>query len=97
MVAEMDGSVWQNKVGAFRLIPYFARRRIELPSNIVDVLDISEQGLRDLLENGPVLPDEDLSHAFEGLESHPSGGELVTPLPNNGRPRTRSVPSSDSS
>lgn len=55
IVAEMDGSLLKDKVAAFRLIPYFARRHIKLPENIEDVIDQTKENLKMLVD----MPDND--------------------------------------
>jgi hypothetical protein len=43
IVAELDGSVFNRPVAAFRLIPYFARAAIPIPE---DLLDVNQQWIR---------------------------------------------------
>ena len=54
VIAELNGALWQQKVGAFRCVPYFARKSIELPENVLEWLDISEEGLQKILSSGDV-------------------------------------------
>jgi len=45
IVAELDGSLYNRPIAAFRLIPYFARQHIDLPL-LEDLLNVSIERLR---------------------------------------------------
>src|SRR5271168_2268162 len=47
ILAELDGSVFDRPIAAFRVIPYFARRKIDLPP-LDNLLDISRQRLTEI-------------------------------------------------
>jgi len=36
ILAELDGSVWQNKVAAFRVLPYLSRRKFDFKREVKD-------------------------------------------------------------
>ena len=68
VLAEMDGVVLHQKVGAFRVIPYFTRKAIDLPRDIDDLIDISKTGLKVIEESGDIneeIPERDFS--FDGI------------------------------
>jgi len=70
ILAEMDGTVSQQKVGAFRVIPYFARTHIEVPDNIYDWVDVSEEALQ-RIENSPEESASGVKDfGFEGVNLH---------------------------
>jgi len=50
MIAELDGSVYHQKVAGFRVIPYFARAKVELPDNLEDLIKISKTSLKKIEE-----------------------------------------------
>jgi hypothetical protein len=52
VLAELDGSVFHQKVGAFRVIPYFARSKLELADDVRQLIDVSEMTLR-TIEGSP--------------------------------------------
>lgn len=59
LVAEMDGSVLKDKIAAFRLVPYFARRRLKLPENLDTIIDQTKENLRKMLDvrdDEPAIP-----------------------------------------
>ena len=58
IVAELDGSVLDRPVAAFRVIPYFARSSITIPS-LDDLLDISKDRLAQMEDSTDIDPDDD--------------------------------------
>ena len=48
ILAEMDGATLHQPVAEFRIIPYHARKSIQLPDDIHDLIDISESRLAEL-------------------------------------------------
>jgi len=67
IVCELDGSVWQNKVGAFRIIPYFSRRKIHLEEEIGCLIDLNKEGLDKLDDEGLEDHADSNDYAFEGV------------------------------
>lgn len=71
IIAEMNGAVWQQKVAAFRVVPYFPRKRIELPDGIQAVIDVSMEGLKKIDQLSPpdleTTKDPVRDYGFEGV------------------------------
>lgn len=63
ILAELTGAVWHQKVAKFRVIPYFARRKIEIPEGMMSILDTNEAGLDKIKSQ----PDEDIVLSKEYL------------------------------
>jgi hypothetical protein len=58
ILCELDGSVLDRPVAAFRLLPYFARQSIPLP-DLDDFIDIPYDRLRELEESGDTPEEEE--------------------------------------
>ena len=73
ILAELDGTVLQSPSAAFRVIPYHARKRIELPANVHEFIDISSRTLREMRESREEGYVEDL--AFKGMPENSRADE----------------------
>jgi hypothetical protein len=63
IVAELDGSVFDRPVAAFRVIPYFARASLDIPS-LNDLIDISQERLTEMRDSTAVDPEDDGDGTF---------------------------------
>ena len=62
ILAEVTGAVWHRKVAKFRVVPYFAREKIDIPEGILAVIDASEEDLvhiENLVDEMEEPPDRD--------------------------------------
>ena len=59
IVSELDGSVFDRPIAAFRVIPYFARTAINLPP-LEELMDISSARLTEMEDSIITDPDEDI-------------------------------------
>lgn len=48
ILAELDGSVYQNKVGAFRVVPYYPRKSIDIPELPEEGFDLDHTVIQEL-------------------------------------------------
>jgi len=56
ILAELDGSVWQNRVAAFRIIPYLPRKKIDFTREVQGLLDASKEDLKELAAEREEIP-----------------------------------------
>ena len=70
VIAEMDGTVLREKVGAFRVIPHFERYEpVELPANIHNLIDLNVDQLNAMVEdNDRAFNVQGKDLAFTGAE-----------------------------
>ena len=78
ILAEIDGSVWHQKVARFRVVPYFARERIELPEGILAVIDCDEDTLQRIAEQDEPKDDWSKDYLMEGVTLEESDEEEET-------------------
>jgi hypothetical protein len=79
IICELNGSVFDRPVAAFRVIPYFARRSLTLP-DLNEFLDISESRLRQMEESSIGDPDDtsdDATPDTRDINDHKNDEESV--------------------
>ena len=77
IVSELDSSVFDCPITAFRVIPYFAHQRIDIPP-LDKLIDISACRLRELEDSTAADPDDDSDDLADEEDSpldSPDGNE----------------------
>ena len=77
IVSELDGSVFNQPIAAFRVIPYFACQQIDIPP-LDKLIDISARRLRELEDSTAADPNnnsDDLTDEEEAPPDSPDGDE----------------------
>ena len=70
IVSELDGSVFDCPIAAFRVIPYFTRQHIDIPP-LDELIDISARRLRELEDSTTADPDDDSGGLADEEDSPP--------------------------
>ncbi|KJA13584.1 hypothetical protein HYPSUDRAFT_114704, partial [Hypholoma sublateritium FD-334 SS-4] len=60
IIAELNGTLFDRPIAAFRVIPYFARKSLPLPP-LDELLDVSRQRLQEMADSTNIDPDDDNS------------------------------------
>ena len=68
IIAEMDGTVFREKVGAFRVLPHYSRKEpIDLPEDILELIDLKKEELESLVEDEELQKDLDYNLIFDNI------------------------------
>ncbi len=66
LCCEMDGSMFHKKIGRFRVIPFYQRTSITLPENILELIDLTEETLKEMVEED----DEEDEYLGKDMQFH---------------------------
>ena len=67
ILAELDGAVSQNKVGAFRVIPYYPRKSIPVGLGTTSGFDMDGATIQELADSRDVESEPFVDYSFEGM------------------------------
>jgi len=67
ILAEMTGAVWQHKVARFRVLPYFAREKIDIPEGIMAIMDADQAILERIRSQPEESVPNDRDYLMEGV------------------------------
>jgi len=74
IVADMTGAVWQQKVARFRVIPYFAREKLDLPEGVMSIIDTDQETLDKISAQPEELEPKSRDYLLEDVHLSDSDG-----------------------